>query len=477
MAGHRATRWFAAATVVIAALVMAGVFVRLFEPEFSRSESVLREIQREGKLIVLTRNAPTTYYLDRDGPTGYEYELTQALARSLGVEAEYKVFGTVAEVLEALDAGEGHIAASAIARTPQREGKYRFGPDYKVIRQQVICRRDGPSPQSLADLVNVTIEVPAKTQYEERLHKLAAELPGLTWRTRDNIETEAVLENVADEKVECGIAASNLVAIYRRYHPNLEVALELDDAEALAWVIPPAADRLAAFLERWVAEPAQQELIARLDERFYGHVDSFDFVDIATFRKRITTLLPAYRETFEAEAERYGLSWTLLAAQAYQESHWDPAAVSPTGVKGLMMLTLPTAAMWKVADRQDAEQSIEGGAAHMDYLMKRIPETVTGVDRIWFALAAYNVGLGHLLDARDLAVSLGKDPNAWKDMREVLPLLAKPEYYRKTKHGYARGYEPVAYVQRIRGYWDILKREFPEDGEIKAAMRLETTTR
>ncbi|MCP5433664.1 MAG: membrane-bound lytic murein transglycosylase MltF [Alphaproteobacteria bacterium] len=469
MAAARATRWFALATACIAALVLAGVFVRLFEPQLTESKSVLRELQREGRIVVLTRNAPTTYYIDRDGPTGYEYELTQALGQALGVDVEYKVYGTIGEVLDALRAGEGQIAAAGIPRSPQGEGDLQYGPDYKVIRQQVVCRRDGPKPANLAGLVNVSIEVPAKTQFEERLNALAAQLPGLTWRARSDIDTEAVLEDVARGDVDCAISASNLVAIYRRYHPELVVALELDGDQPLAWILPPNADRLVSFLDRWFAEDQQQEVIARLDERFYGHVDSFDFVDIARFRRRIATLLPDYRKTFEAASAQHDLSWTLIAAQAYQESHWDPGAVSPTGVKGLMMLTLPTAKLWGVSNREDSSESIEGGVKHLAWLMKQVPETVTGVDRVWFALAAYNVGLGHLLDARDLAVRLGKDPDAWKDMREVLPLLAKPEYYRKTRHGYARGYEPVVYVQRIRGYWDILKREFPEDAELHAA--------
>ena len=469
MMSRKGLRWFAYTTAALAAIVVSGVFVSLFEPQSSPLQSVLREIQRDGRLIVLTRNSPTTYYLDRDAETGFEYELTGALAKSLGVDVEYKVLPSAQEILDALNRGEGHIAAAGIARTPTRETRYRFGPDYRTIRPHIVCRRGGRAPESRAGLTAVSLEVEAGTHFEERLQELAGDVDGLTWSAREDLDTEQILERVGDKAVDCAVAPSDLVAIMRRYEPWLQVPFDLDREQPLAWVIPHDADRLAAYLERWFAETSQGELVARLEERFYGHTDSFDFVDIARFRRRIGSVLPRYTDEFQRAAKKYDVSWTLLAAQAYQESHWRPRAKSPTGVRGMMMLTLPTAALLGVSNRLDPEESIYGGAKHMRNLLRRVPETVQGVDRTWFALAAYNVGFGHVQDARDLARRMNKNPDSWHDLQTVLPLLAKKEYYRTTKYGYARGWEPVVYVQRIRNYWDILKREFPETAEAHAA--------
>ena len=167
--------------------------------------------------------------------------------------------------------------------------------------------------------------------------------------------------------------------------------------------------------------------------------------------------LPRYREHFRAAAERSGVDWRLLAAIGYQESRWDPQAVSPTGVRGLMMLTNQTAALLKVADREDAEQSIHGGSRFLALILRRLPPQIRGADRTAMALAAYNQGLGHLLDARTLTAARGGDPNRWADVRDALPLLADPQWYVQTRYGYARGQEAVGYVAGVHRYYEALR--------------------
>ena len=148
--------------------------------------------------------------------------------------------------------------------------------------------------------------------------------------------------------------------------------------------------------------------------------------------------------------------WRKLAAASYQESHWNPSARSPTGVRGMMMLTLPTAAYVGVDNRLDPEQSIRGGAFYLKDMMERLPDTIPENQRIWFALASYNIGLGHVEDARRLTESMGMDPDAWADVKKVLPLLQQSKYYKQTRYGYARGSEAVHYVDSIRRYYDTL---------------------
>ena len=178
--------------------------------------------------------------------------------------------------------------------------------------------------------------------------------------------------------------------------------------------------------------------------------------EIKTFLNHITTRLPYYREEFQRAEKKTGIPWVLLASMSYQESKWNRHAISPTGVRGLMMLTRSTAADLGIQNRLDPKKSIDGGARYLAHLHQRIPKDIRQSDRLFVALAAYNVGLGHIRDARILAKRLGRNQQQWEGLREVLPLLAKKKYYQDLPHRYARGWEPVQYVKRIREYRKIL---------------------
>jgi membrane-bound lytic murein transglycosylase F len=417
----------------------------------------LEDVQRRGTLVVLTRNAPTTYYEGRDGWQGLEHDLTSAFAKHLGVEVRYRVLGTVAAILEALARGEADLAAAGLTRTEARTLSFRAGPAYQEVEEQVVCRRNGRRATDVAQLTEVELLVPAESSYVESLEALKQDHPGLVWRVSPHLGTEQLLQRVWEREVDCTVADSNIVAINRRYHPELTVMFGLGEPQPLAWLLPPDAEQLEEEANRWFAELAQSGRLARRLHRYYGFIDVFDYVDVSKFRRRVDELLPRYRPLFKEAAETSGLDWTLLAAQAYQESHWNARARSPTGVRGMMMLTLPTARELGVQDRLDPAQSVDAGARYLVRLRQRLPEDIREPDRTWLALAAYNVGMGHLHDARTLARRLGKDPDQWRQLSEVLPLLAERRHFRTLKHGYARGSEPVRYVNRIRDYQDMLR--------------------
>lgn len=416
-----------------------------------------RGLSQPGKLVVLTRNAPTTYYEGRgDELQGLEYELATAFAQHKGVEVEFKLAGTIAEILTGLRAGQAEIAAAGLTATERRGEEFATGPVYQEVVQQVVCRRGGRQPRNADELVKVGLAVAAESSYDEELRRLQQEQPELRWRVETDLDTEQLLGQVWERKIDCTIADSNIVAINRRYFPELVVAFDLTEPQPLTWLLAPHASVLQIELVDWLDDMKSSGELDRLLDKYYGFVEVFDYVDTRTFIRRIEQRLPKYELLFRGVAERHEMDWTLLAAQAYQESHWNPKARSPTGVRGMMMLTLATARELGVNSRLDADQSIEGGARYLDRLRERLPESVTEPDRTWIALAAYNVGMGHIHDARELAADLGYDPDRWGDLAQVLPLLAQKRYYRELKHGYARGYEPVRYVTQIRNYHDIL---------------------
>ncbi|MCH8542025.1 MAG: membrane-bound lytic murein transglycosylase MltF [Alcanivorax sp.] len=421
----------------------------------------VQAIKDSGTLVVLTRNAPTTYFIDRDDqPVGFEHDLVMDFAASLGVEVEFRLRHTITEIQNELAAGTAHLAAAGLTHLESRAEHFSFGPGYYEVQQQVVCHRSGAQPRTVDDLAGLSLLVIGGSSYEERLTRLRdTEYPDLTWDADPSLSTELILQKVWEKEIDCTIADSNIVAINRRYFPELSVMFPLNEPEELAWLLPKGADNLRDALHAWYDDANEAARITLVAARYYAHVEIFDYVDTARFIRRIDERLPAYRAMFEEAGAQHGFDWRLLAAQAYQESHWNPTARSPTGVRGMMMLTLRTAGELGVDNRLDAAQSIEGGARYLANLRSRLSENITEPDRTWIALAAYNVGMGHIHDARALAAHKGKNPDSWLDLREVLPRLSQPDYYRHLRYGYARGSEPVHYLRRIRNYEDILSQQ------------------
>ncbi|MFA9461140.1 membrane-bound lytic murein transglycosylase MltF [Thiohalorhabdus methylotrophus] len=426
-------------------------------------EGALERIRASGELRVLTRNSPTTYYYGREGETGLEYDLARKLAEELGVELHITVIDDMVSLLDALEAGEGHIAAAGITRTRSREARFDFGPTYQKVRQQVVCKRGGAVPDAWEELPEVDLLVLAGTSYVERLREVKQVVHGLEWRTTSELSMEQVLLQLRKGEADCTVADSNIVAVNQRYYPDLTVAFSLSEDQELAWALPRGSTELQARLRRWFASLKEEHELAALRERYYGHIKLFDYVDIATFQQRIRNRLPEYMGLFKKVAAKYPFNWRLLAAQAYQESHWRPRAESPTGVRGMMMLTLTTARSLGIEDRIHVENSIRGGAEYLQRMFERLPDSIRQPDRTWIALAAYNVGMGHVWDARRLARRFDRDPDSWNALKEMLPLLSQRKYYKDLPYGYARGMEPVQYVQRIRQYRAILAKQFREE--------------
>lgn len=420
-----------------------------------RGPRTLDEIRESGELVVLTRNAPTTYYEGRDTLEGVEYEMATSFARYLGVKARFEVKRSIEEIIDALLEGKGDLAAAGLTRTPARADTFLFGPVYQRVTQQVVTHREVARPHEVKDLIGLDLRVVAGSSYAAHLERLREEYPELEWTEVRKGGTEALLEQVWRQEIDATVADDNIVSVNRRYFPELYVGFDISDEEEIAWAMPHTADSLRAAVEAWF-EAFEDRRLDELMEKYYGYVESFEWVDTREFLRRIETRLPTYRRLFESAGDQYGVRWTLLAAMAYQESHWRPKATSPTGVKGIMMLTLAAADDVGVENRLDPGQSVRGGARYFADIRDRLPDGLVEPDRSWAALAAYNVGMGHLYDARRLALRRGLNPDYWSVLVEMLPLLSKKEFYLTVPHGYARGWEPVLYVQRIRHYEDVL---------------------
>lgn len=421
-----------------------------------RPDTLVERIKDGGELIVVTRNAATTYYQGPDGPAGLEYDLAALFAKHLGVRVRMMVPDNFTDIIGLVERGEAHMAAAGLTVTPQRARRVRFGPPYQIISQQLIYRAGNPVPKSLDDIDGI-LEVIGGSSHEERLRVLQTEHPHLAWLSSDVQDSAELLNLVWEQLIDYTVADSNDVSIHQRFYPELRVAFDIERPEELAWAFAAGTDD-SLYLEsiKFFDKLRAGGQLDQLMERHYGHVQDFDYVGTRRYMSHIQLRLPEFIPLFEQAAATTGLDWRLLAAMGYQESHWDTGAQSPTGVRGLMMLTNGTMRMLGLKDRVDPEQSIVGGARYLRLLKDKLPDRIIEPDRTWLALAAYNVGYGHLEDARVLTQRRGADPDKWVDVKESLPLLAQKQWYSQTRNGYARGYEPVRYVENIRSYYDIL---------------------
>ena len=441
----------------IAALIATALLLLLVACE-QPQPTTLERIQKEGVLRVITRNSPSTYFEDRNGATGFEYELVEKFANELGVKLKIETADSVEELFTKLNTPNGpHLAAAGLVATPGRTEAALFSQPYLAVTPQIIYRNSQTRPRRAEDLPGQDIWVLKGSSHQEQLENLKAQLPTLTFKASEEVEVVDLIRMVDDGQIDLTLVNSNEFAMNQVYFPNARVAFDLGDEVNMSWMVAAGTDEsLLAKINSFLAKAKADGTIEQLTERYYGHVDVLGYVGAYTFAKHLQQRLPRYEAYFHQYAREYNLDWRLLAAVGYQESHWEPSAVSKTGVRGLMMLTQRTATAMGVKNRVDPKQSIQGGAKYLAHVLKGLPDSIEEPDRTWFALAAYNVGGGHLEDARKLAQAEGLNPNKWLDVKQMLPRLSQKQWYSKTRYGYARGGEPVHYVANIRRYYDIL---------------------
>lgn len=432
----------------------------------SSQDTLLEQIKAKGELRVITRYGLTTYYKGPQGQEmGLEYDLAKRFADELGVKLHLIVTDSFNEILQTVAHQEVHFAAAGLTINHERKTFVRFGPNYQTITQQVIYRQGSfRPPHELAKFTNHSLlKIVPQSNQEEILQQLEKEFPHLTWETVSEVEPSELIEQVWEGDISSTLADSNEFAQLRRFYPELQIATELSQTQQLAWAFPRTSydDSLYLATIQFFNRIRRTGELAQLIDRYYGHVEEredFNYVNLRVFHRHIQERLPKYRKYFEIIAARHQLDWRLLAAIGYEESKWDPEAISETGVRGLMMLTKTTAREMGVGNREDPLESIEGGAKYFVGMKERIHQDVPEPDRTWFAVAAYNVGLAHLQDVMQLTLQGGGNPNRWVDIKKYLPKLSEEEWYTRTQHGYARGKEPVKMVKNVRRFYDILVR-------------------
>ena len=393
-----------------------------------------------------------TYGNFNDKDIGLDYELAQQFADYLGVKLKITVRQNISQLFDDLDHGNADMLAAGLVYNSERSKNYQPGPTYYSVSQQMVYRVGNTRPRNLSNISADQLTVaPGQVVISDLQNLKETKYPDLSWTVDEKRGSVDLMQAVIDGKLDYTIADSVAIGLFQRVHPELAVALDITDEQPVTWFSLQDDDNtLSAAMLDFFNNINEDGTLARLEEKYLGHGDDFDYVDTRSFLRAVDNVLPDLQPLFEKYASE--IDWKLLAAISYQESHWDPQATSPTGVRGLMMLTKNTAQSLGLTDRTDAEQSISGGMRYIQDMMTKVPESVPQEERIWFALAAYNMGYAHMLDARALTAKQKGNPDSWADVKQRLPLLSQKPWYSKLTYGYARGHEAYTYVENIRKY-------------------------
>ncbi|XGC80448.1 membrane-bound lytic murein transglycosylase MltF [Bdellovibrio bacteriovorus] len=419
-------------------------------------QASLAKVKAKGELVVLTTQDPLIYSQSKKKNEAYgiDHDLIETFASYYDIKVKFVVLPDEDSVLRALTKGEGDIAAARL-KTPQNKSGFLASPAYDESYLSLYCHKKS-QVQNIKDLEGKKVAILNKDNFQGLSQRLSQLSPTILIEVIDNAKTPDLFAMVNQKKQDCVILENYSGDFYARYQSQIEKITVLTEAFSMSWLLTPENQDLLLLVQSWYQKASREDEIIRVLDRYKTYLSELDKRDIQQFFKKIRSTLPDYKDAFMDAAEEHGLPWQLIASVAYQESHWNPDAVSFTGVRGLMQLTEDTALHVGIEDRSDPEQSIWGGSKYLRSLLDRTPSFLNSKDRLALALAAYNVGSAHLKDAQKLAVKMGRNPNSWKHLREVLPLLADPEYAEQLEYGPARGYETVEFVERVKSFYNLM---------------------
>jgi membrane-bound lytic murein transglycosylase F len=446
---------------ILAVLYFVYPFVR------SHQFITLHKILKTGQLNVITSNSAHSYYSYRDQPMGFEFELAKAYAEYLGVRLQLKIVDSWESMTRALKDGSGALLAAGIIITPEREKLVSFSKGYMKIDSHIITHRNNMRINRVEHLAGKSIHITEGSLNHDKLKELRRQHLDLMIVAHQNLSAEELIQKVDAGAIEITIADSHIASLNQQHYPGAAAKGVICDGQQLGWAVNPKAQKLLASINAFFDTIKENGKFDEIYNKYYGQNADFDYVDLRAFHRRLKSRLSRYSPFIKAAAERHDFDWRLIVAQIYQESHLNPWAKSRAGAKGLMQLLPSTAKSLGVKDIYNPVENINAGVQYLKNLYEHF-DIAEKEDRLLIALAAYNIGQGHIGDARKLARKLNLDPDRWSSLAKALPMLRYKKYYQKSKYGYCRGNEPVQYIKQIMIYYEILKSQGIEYGVIQA---------
>lgn len=410
----------------------------------------LDAIRKRGSIRVLTRNNASSYFLNKGTQQGFDYELVKLFAAEQGLRLDVVVPPESDDLVPWLLAGKGDVIAAQLTVTPEREAEIAFSTPYLFVDEVLVQRAGEPPLASTADLKGKRIAVRRSSSYRTTLDRLQATAGPFTVEDApEDLETEQLVGQVGDGVLPMTVADSTIAAIELAYRTDVQTSLVLVEHQPVAYGVRRENAALREALNAFVAKNYGELTYNVIRNNYFRNMRAVTAGQVVETRE--AGRISPYDELLKRRSAEYGFDWRLMAAQAYQESRFDAQAKSGSGARGLFQVMIPTGREMGFADLEDPETGVHAGVKYMSRLLSQFDPSLPFKHRVRFALASYNVGRGHVDDARRLAVTMGLDPDKWfGNVERAMLRLQDPRVARTTKYGYCRGEEPVKYVSEIQ---------------------------
>lgn len=443
----------------LAVFASASLFVRYWSANATGKLQpvTIQRVQRT-KLIVVTRNDLQGYYSYQDEPQGFEYELAKAFADYKGLELQMVAVSDWEDMHTALLDGRADIIAGIATTTPNSDN-FALSQGYLTVCQVPVTNKSAPPIQALEDLEGRSIFVPFDSAHQARLNLMMSQGFNLNPVFYRNITTDDLVRGVAEGEYDVTLTYDYIAMAYTRHYPNINIGIVLNEDLKLAWAVRPNDTELLADINEFFAAMRADNALEKLYNRYFGINHDQNYNELEVFHRKIHRNMPTYLTAIRNSAYQHGFDWRLIAAMIYQESGFNPNAVSYYGASGLMQLMPNTAASLGLPRENiyDPGKNIAAGVKYLKRMYDLFEDVSDDTERIKLALASYNAGIGHVLDARKLAEDQALDKDVWDSIGSMLILLTKKEYYSQVKYGYCNGKETNNYVNNVITYYDILK--------------------
>ena len=452
---------------IVAIALLTFLFILLQSCSSKDEEDVKIENLRDNKLVAITGYNAYSYFIYKGQPMGFEYELVKKLAKYFNVDLEVKIVNNIEEMFEMLNSGKGDLIAFNLTITKERLEKVDFTKSINTIKQVLVQRKpenwekmklheiEKQLIRDPAELIGKTVFVRSNSAYVQRLINLSDEIGGdiNIMEAEPELTTEDLIAQVSSGEIDYTISDDNIAHLNSVYYRNIDAKTDISLSQRIAWAVEKDSDVFESAVNKWLDSMKATVDFAVIYKKY--------FTNRYAFKKRITSEyfsntgggISKYDDLIKKYSELVGWDWRLSASLVYQESQFNPNTKSWAGAVGLMQLMPNTAKQFGITNLKNPEQNINGGFKYLTYLDNLWKESITdSTERIKFVLASYNVGPGHITDARNLTEKYEGDPDIWFDNVEVyLKLKSKPKYYNDevVKRGYARGKETVKYVKEI----------------------------
>jgi membrane-bound lytic murein transglycosylase F len=437
------------------------------EPNFVTEPTVeldLKAIQQRGELNVVLDNNSVSYFIYKGNPMGYEYELLQRLAKHLKVSLKIKVISSIDEAFTLLNTGETDIVAFPLSITKERTQYFAFTDAHYVTTQVLVQNKQSKKiVETPFDLIGQEVFVKNGSSFKTRLKNLSEEIGGEIIVKEDTIdgETESLIQGVADGKIRFTVADRTIAVVNSWYYPNLDINMPISLPQQIGWALRKNSPELVKATNSWLKGIKSSAIYQVIYNKYFNSPRFSMITNSSDYSSLSGNKLSPYDDQFKEGAKTLSWDWRLLASVVYQESNFNPSIKSWAGAVGLMQVMPETGEYFGVSNIEDPSQNIKVGVRFLKFLDNEWAKTVTdSTERVKFVLASYNVGLSHILDARNLANKYGRSPVKWDNNVEyMLSQKSNPKYYRDkvVAAGYCRCYGPIVYVKEVLNRFEEYK--------------------